>query len=63
MLFNPKKLLIIAGPCSVENRKQAFEVAAAVKKSGAQFFRGGAIFKILLAPGVQAGFEHRELSG
>src|SRR3989440_11624554 len=35
-------LAIIAGPCSIENRKQAFSVAEAVKKSGAQFFRGGA---------------------
>jgi 3-deoxy-7-phosphoheptulonate synthase len=35
-------LAIIAGPCSIENRQQAFSVAEAVKKSGAQFFRGGA---------------------
>src|SRR5213595_3471353 len=35
-------LAIIAGPCSIENRKQAFDVAESVMKSGAQFFRGGA---------------------
>src|SRR3954453_16247254 len=35
-------LAIIAGPCSIENAKQAFVVAETVKKSGAQFFRGGA---------------------
>ncbi len=35
-------LAIIAGPCSIEDRPQAFAVAEAVKKSGAQFFRGGA---------------------
>jgi 3-deoxy-7-phosphoheptulonate synthase len=35
-------LALIAGPCSIENRAQAFVVAEAVKKSGAQFFRGGA---------------------
>src|SRR5256885_13452422 len=42
-------LAIIAGPCSIENRKQAFSVAAVVKKSGAQFFRGGA-FKPRTSP-------------
>src|SRR3954463_12715476 len=42
-------LAIIAGPCSIENAKQAFIVAEAVKKSGAQFFRGGA-FKPRTSP-------------
>ena len=42
-------LAIIAGPCSIENAKQAFEVADAVKKSGAKFFRGGA-FKPRTSP-------------
>jgi 3-deoxy-7-phosphoheptulonate synthase len=42
-------LAIIAGPCSIENRKQAFEVGAAVTKSGARFFRGGA-FKPRTSP-------------
>jgi 3-deoxy-7-phosphoheptulonate synthase len=35
-------LAIIAGPCSIENRDQAFSIAEAVAASGAQFFRGGA---------------------
>src|ERR1700720_672814 len=35
-------LAIIAGPCSIESRKQAFVVAETVKNSGAQIFRGGA---------------------
>src|SRR5437016_2282570 len=35
------ELAIIAGPCAIENRKQAFAVAEAVQKSGARFFRGG----------------------
>jgi 3-deoxy-7-phosphoheptulonate synthase len=35
-------LALIAGPCSIEDRARAFAVAASVKKSGAQFFRGGA---------------------
>jgi 3-deoxy-7-phosphoheptulonate synthase len=37
-----ESLALIAGPCSIEDRAQAFAVAEAVKKSGAQFFRGGA---------------------
>jgi 3-deoxy-7-phosphoheptulonate synthase len=35
-------LAIIAGPCAIENREQAFAVAEAVARAGAQFFRGGA---------------------
>src|SRR5881227_662983 len=34
-------LAVIAGPCAIENRDQAFAVAEAVQKSGARFFRGG----------------------
>jgi 3-deoxy-7-phosphoheptulonate synthase len=37
-----KNLAIIAGPCAIENREQAFAVAEAVARAGAQFFRGGA---------------------
>jgi 3-deoxy-7-phosphoheptulonate synthase len=35
-------LAIIAGPCAIENREQAFAVAERVSRAGAQFFRGGA---------------------
>ena len=35
------ELAIIAGPCAIESREQAFAVADAVKQSGARFFRGG----------------------
>ena len=35
-------LLIIAGPCSVENRTQILETAHAVKEAGAHMLRGGA---------------------
>ncbi|HET6888085.1 MAG TPA: 3-deoxy-7-phosphoheptulonate synthase, partial [Candidatus Udaeobacter sp.] len=35
------ELAIIAGPCAIENRDQAFAVAEAVQQSGARFFRGG----------------------
>jgi 3-deoxy-7-phosphoheptulonate synthase len=42
-------LAMIAGPCAIENRKQAFSVADVVQKSGAKFFRGGA-FKPRTSP-------------
>jgi 3-deoxy-7-phosphoheptulonate synthase len=35
-------LAIIAGPCGIESREQAFAVAERVHRAGAQFFRGGA---------------------
>jgi 3-deoxy-7-phosphoheptulonate synthase len=35
-------LAIVAGPCAIENRDQAFTVAERVHRAGAQFFRGGA---------------------
>jgi 3-deoxy-7-phosphoheptulonate synthase len=47
--FGDGSLGIIAGPCSIENAKQAFAVAEIVKKSGAKFFRGGA-FKPRTSP-------------
>jgi 3-deoxy-7-phosphoheptulonate synthase len=37
-----KELAIVAGPCAVESREQAFAVAKRVRQAGAQFFRGGA---------------------
>ena len=47
-------LAIIAGPCAIESRKQAFAVAETVKNSGAQIFRGGA-FKPRTSPYAFAG--------
>jgi 3-deoxy-7-phosphoheptulonate synthase len=35
-------LAIIAGPCAIESREQAFTVAERVHRAGAQFLRGGA---------------------
>ena len=43
------ELTIIAGPCAIESRNQAFAVAEAVRRSGARFFRGGA-FKPRTSP-------------
>ena len=42
-------MAIIAGPCSIENSKQAFAIADVVQRSGARFFRGGA-FKPRTSP-------------
>jgi 3-deoxy-7-phosphoheptulonate synthase len=36
------KVVVIAGPCSVESREQLLSTAHAVKKSGASLLRGGA---------------------
>jgi 3-deoxy-7-phosphoheptulonate synthase len=36
------ELAIIAGPCAIESRTQAFAIAEVVRRSGARFFRGGA---------------------
>ena len=47
-------LAIIAGPCAIENSKQAFAIADVVQRSGAKFFRGGA-FKPRTSPYAFAG--------
>jgi 3-deoxy-7-phosphoheptulonate synthase len=43
------ELAVIAGPCAIESREQAFAVAETVSRSGARFFRGGA-FKPRTSP-------------
>src|SRR5436305_10251541 len=35
-------LAIMAGPCGIESREQAFAIAGPVARAGAQFVRGGA---------------------
>lgn len=44
-----KKVVVIAGPCSVESRSQILETAQAVKEAGATALRGGA-FKPRTSP-------------
>jgi 3-deoxy-7-phosphoheptulonate synthase len=44
-----KSLAVVAGPCSIESREQAFAIAEQVAAAGAQFFRGGA-FKPRTSP-------------
>jgi 3-deoxy-7-phosphoheptulonate synthase len=65
------KVLVIAGPCSVESRTQIIEAACAVKEAGATALRGGA-FKPRTSPysfqghgekGLQWLAEAREVTG
>jgi len=50
-----EKLIMIAGPCSVESREQILETAHAVKEAGATALRGGA-FKPRTSPFSFQGF-------
>lgn len=47
--FGGRELAIIAGPCAVESREQAFAAAERVRRAGARLFRGGA-FKPRTSP-------------
>ncbi len=42
VVIGDEKLIVIAGPCSVESREQLMEAARAVKAAGASMLRGGA---------------------
>jgi len=55
-----KELVIMAGPCAVENYQQIMDAAFAVKKAGAQFLRGGA-FKPRTSPYSFQGLEEEGL--
>ncbi|MEW6624111.1 MAG: 3-deoxy-7-phosphoheptulonate synthase [Bacillota bacterium] len=43
------EIQVMAGPCAVESREQAFEIAGIVKRAGAKIMRGGA-FKPRTSP-------------
>jgi len=43
------KLVVVAGPCAIEDAKQALNIAREVKKHGAELFRGG-VFKPRTSP-------------
>jgi 3-deoxy-7-phosphoheptulonate synthase len=66
-----KKILVIAGPCSVESRDQLMEIAHAVKEAGATALRGGAYkprsspysFQGLGEKGLELLAEAREATG
>jgi 3-deoxy-7-phosphoheptulonate synthase len=70
-LMGGSRVLVIAGPCSVESRSQIIETACAVKEAGATALRGGA-FKPRTSPyafqghgekGLQWLAEAREVTG
>ena len=58
--FGGPGLAIIAGPCAIESREQAFAVAERVHRAGAQFFRGGA-YKPRTSPYSFQGLEEEAL--
>jgi len=47
--FGGHKVVVIAGPCSIESEKQLFAITESVKKAGATVLRGGA-FKPRTSP-------------
>lgn len=50
------EIVVMAGPCSVESKKQILRIARAVKKAGGHFLRGGA-YKPRTAPYSFQGLE------
>lgn len=66
-----KEIVIMAGPCSVEDRNQIIETAVACKEAGAHILRGGAFkprsspyaFQGLGEEGLQYLAEAREITG
>jgi len=55
-----RQVVIIAGPCSVENERQTLETARAVMEAGAHILRGGA-FKPRTSPYAFQGLEEEGL--
>jgi len=70
-VFGAPRLVLIAGPCTVESREQMLEIACAVKEAGASMLRGGAFkprsspyaFQGLLGKGLDILAEARERTG
>jgi len=69
--FGSKEVVIIAGPCSVENHEQLMETAKAVKSAGGMILRGGAFkprsspynFQGLGEEGLKLLMEARKMTG
>jgi 3-deoxy-7-phosphoheptulonate synthase len=59
-VFGGLKVVVIAGPCAVENEEQTFTTAKAVKAAGASLLRGGA-FKPRTSPYAFQGLEEEGL--
>lgn len=60
VVIGGKKVIVMAGPCSVESERQIIESALAVKKAGAHVLRGGA-FKPRTSPYSFQGLEEEGL--
>ncbi len=58
--IGPGNVTVMAGPCAIESREQLMETAAAVKKAGATFLRGGA-YKPRTSPYSFQGLEEEGL--
>jgi 3-deoxy-7-phosphoheptulonate synthase len=69
--FGGQYVAVVAGPCAIESREQAFAVAERIKSAGARLFRGGAYkprtspysFQGLGEPGLKILAEVRETFG
>ena len=60
VVIGGKEVIVMAGPCVVENEKQIFETAQQVKAAGAKILRGGA-FKPRTSPYSFQGLEEEGL--
>ena len=49
VVIGGRRIVVIAGPCAVENREQALAIARRVQQDGAALFRGG-VFKPRTSP-------------
>lgn len=69
--FGGKAVGMVAGPCAIETREQAFTIAERVRDAGARLFRGGAYkprtspysFQGLCEPGLEIMAQVREKFG
>lgn len=55
------RIVIMAGPCAVENREQVFQIAERVKSAGATILRGGAYKPLTFPYRSESFFELREV--
>lgn len=60
VIIGDRELQVMAGPCAVESREQALEIARIVKEGGARIMRGGA-YKPRTSPYSFQGLEEKGL--
>ncbi len=71
VVFGGTQVAMVAGPCAIESREQAFQIAGHVKTAGVRLFRGGAYkprtspysFQGLGEPGIRILAEVRDKFG